>query len=135
MPIPAADGDFFPIFFYRAFRPANAFPTNSERLASQDLQAPKIFEPGESAGDTRPSSPLAHVRCADIFPILFSQGARAPRQARRDTRDRCDPLRPVIRRDAPMLIQHKSPSPLVLSRFSLSVGLFFISLTMVFPYI
>ena len=62
MPIPAADGDFFPIFFYRAFRPANAFPTYSERLASQDLQAAEIFEPGKSAGGARGRSDAVSSR-------------------------------------------------------------------------
>ena len=62
MPIPAADGDFFPIFFYRAFRPASVFPTYSERLASQDLQAAEIFELGKSAGGARRRSDAVSSR-------------------------------------------------------------------------
>ena len=71
MPIPAADGDFFPIFFYRASRPANAFPTYSERLASQDLQAAEIFEPGKSAGGARGRSDAVSSRRRRLFPDLF----------------------------------------------------------------
>ena len=64
-PFPAADGDFSRSYFYRAFRPFDAFPTYSERLASQDLQVMEIFEPEESVKDAR--------GCSDLidFSVIF----------------------------------------------------------------
>ena len=71
MPIPAAEGDFFSIFFYRAFRPPNAFPTYSERLASQDLQAAEIFEPKKFLTHTRWSSDADSGRPRRLFSDLI----------------------------------------------------------------
>ena len=164
MPIPAADGDFFPIFFYCAFRPSNAFPTYSERLASQDLQAAEIFEPKKSAGGARARSNAvsrrrrrissmtmltrAHRRCGWPARVYATAAAlhgcdrRGPPrpvlgQARRDICDRRGPPRPVLGGGAPRSIQHKSPSPSGLNRFFKvsDTLIFFISLTMVLPYI
>ena len=40
-------------YFYRAFALPTPFHTYSERLASQNLQVTEIFEPEESADDTK----------------------------------------------------------------------------------
>ena len=58
-------------YFYRAFRPFDAFPTYSERLASQDLQAAEIFEPGKSAGGARGRSDAVSSRRRRLFPDLI----------------------------------------------------------------